>query len=398
MMKTAGAALIAALLAGNVSAADDGRTYTSPTFGFQMETEAPSQAEQDQIMQRSVAEMMRKADRDMERRKAGNELKRQEALLYVALQKLNGKTPVYGEEKEDLEKIVTDSRKKIAQLKREYGELITKQEEDQMRERDEALRRTGAATAAEAAGDMLRGKSVRFYSGSSGTDSSDTSEGGFFGLSGNSGNQGNVSESSFDTSAGTLSLSGNDISALNEAAGAAAAAQNRQMVNAVDNVIRGLNSTRGISAEEEEEEEQITAQESLKGLMSPDDLLHSEDGLLIPNQPLNLPMQTREELRKIVENSLASGSGVRMQAYQRDMLNALLFNYGLQVLDDGRVIILDTYIPGAGQSAEGPMLAPGIPMPDGARQVVRAPVQQMTDSGNAILIPDSEFSFGGNPQ
>lgn len=86
-------------------------------------------------------------------------------------------------------------------------------------------------------------------------------------------------------------------------------------------------------------------------------------GLVLPNQPLNIDPALRRQIRDMVQQNLySSGFNGNMRA-ERSVLNAVLFNYGLQVLDNGRVEILDMYIP---EQPQAPMLTPEVPMPASA--------------------------------
>ena len=51
------------------------------------------------------------------------------------------------------------------------------------------------------------------------------------------------------------------------------------------------------------------------------------------------------------------------------------------------MITLEVYLPENYDTSRA-MLAPGVPMPEGARQIVRAPL----NPNNAVLVPESEFN------
>ncbi len=105
------------------------------------------------------------------------------------------------------------------------------------------------------------------------------------------------------------------------------------------------------------------------------DALYS-DGLVIPNQPLPLSPEQREKARILVQGLLrASSGGMGLRQDDREVVNVLLFNYGLQVLEDGRVVALDVYIPDGSGSG---MLAPGVPMPGGAVTVTRGNIGDLS--------------------
>lgn len=100
------------------------------------------------------------------------------------------------------------------------------------------------------------------------------------------------------------------------------------------------------------------------------DSLYS-DGLVLPNQPLPLSPEQREKARVLVQGMIRAqtGAGAPLRRDDRDVMNVLLFNYGLQVLEDGRVVVLDVYVP-ENPSGES-MLAPGVPLPEGSEAITR---------------------------
>ncbi|MBO5565832.1 MAG: hypothetical protein J5934_01265 [Succinivibrio sp.] len=102
----------------------------------------------------------------------------------------------------------------------------------------------------------------------------------------------------------------------------------------------------------------LTEDPTLRGLYS--------EGLVVPNQPL--PMKdserriARDYVQQFIDQHKAQEGDFKRQ--ERRVINALLFNYGLQLLDDGRVVILDVYLP-VETDAQGnpvPALMPGMPL------------------------------------
>ncbi len=349
------------LLPPAVLAADDAVTVTSPTFGFSVERELPPLEVRQQNQQRVVENMMKNADRQMEERQARQELERQETLLYVALQKLHGKTPLYGEEKADLEKIIADSRAQIKKLQAKYDLIVDQQTKEKIAEAEREMglqaqlyaKRAAAETSAvsSAHDNEISGRRQGFFSyGEEGDENKQSTSRGLNSTNGGSGNS-----------------------------------RDNPSLRAVDSVLKEMNR-RGEITLEEEEEEQVTPLSSVSDLMSPDDLLNSKEGILIPNQPLQMAPEMREKVRAFVQEALAQ-KNMHLKSYERDMLNAMLFNYGVQVLDDGRVITLEVYLPENYDTSRA-MLAPGVPMPEGAKQIVRAPI----NPNSAVLVPESEFN------
>lgn len=346
------------LLPPAVLAADDAVTVTSPTFGFSVERELPPLEVRQQNQQRIVENMMKNADRQMEERQARQELERQETLLYVALQKLHGKTPLYGEEKADLEKIIADSRAQIKKLQAKYDLIVDRQTKEKIAEAEQAMEqnarlyaRNAAAPASPVSDHAVSGRRQGFFSyGEEGDENKQSTSRGLNSTNGGSGNS-----------------------------------RDNPSLRAVDSVLKEMNR-RGEITLEEEEEEQVTPLSSVSDLMSPDDLLNSKEGILIPNQPLQMAPEMREKVRAFVQEALAQ-KNMHLKSYERDMLNAMLFNYGVQVLDDGRVITLEVYLPENYDTSRA-MLAPGVPMPEGAKQIVRAPI----NPNSAVLVPESEFN------
>lgn len=149
--------------------------------------------------------------------------------------------------------------------------------------------------------------------------------------------------------------------------GACAQAQGQDFLSAAGAGIDGINSLETpLGAGDQQEKAQ------LRDLYS--------YGLVLPNQPLQMAPETREEARQLVQQSLRASGAARMGRAERDVVNAVLFNYGLQVLDDGRVVILDMYYPDPAQGVQPAMLAPGIPMPAGAVTITRENLGRIHDS------------------
>lgn len=104
-----------------------------------------------------------------------------------------------------------------------------------------------------------------------------------------------------------------------------------------------------------------------------------KDGLLIPNSPLGLSPQKREEIRQKVELFIKQHNLTKIRADERETLNALLFNYGIQVLETGDVIaleVIEDYTNGER------MVAPDVPVPATAQQVYVGPenlINEMTE-------------------
>lgn len=305
------------------------QSVKSPTFGFDVEVaqDPKAQAQEQAQLSKRVNELLKGADRSIEQRRLSNERTRQEALLHIATQKLHGKTPVYGQEKEDLEKIVANAKAKLAEL--------NKQEQANLAQVGNELN------------NLAENKKVS-------TGQKEQKRSGFF----------NYEQAPQDLAQNSQEKE---------------PSQTELQVNKLMDAIEDqgfFKRNSQVPIIEEEEEEAFTALDSAKQLLDPEMYLNSEQGILLPNQPLNLDPKTREQVRSYIEQSLKARN-LRLKGYERDLLNALLFNYGVQVLDTGHVITLETYLP---YEQTEPMLAPGIPMPKDSRQIVRA-------SNNANLSP-----------
>ena len=109
---------------------------------------------------------------------------------------------------------------------------------------------------------------------------------------------------------------------------------------------------------EEEEEEEIVDPFSID----------PKKGWVLPNQPLNIDPVLRSQLRDTAQKFVKSYNPP-FTHMERDVFNSIFFNYGLQILDDNSVIILESYIPGMVQTQ--PMLSPNVSIPTGALQILR---------------------------
>ena len=180
----------------------------------------------------------------------------------------------------------------------------------------------------------------------------------------------------------------NKIKALNETQRKVAKQLNREANEAIKDVVQGkanqnrkiqqqqlptfsendlyeyLNENFELGGEEEEEEDQAQLNTNYRSLTEAQDAL--PDGFVLPNRPLNLDDVTKLKIKAMVEAYLkAMGSGGQhLKAYERDELNILLFNYGVQVLDTGEVICLENVY--SDDSTSSGMLAPDVKLPNGA--------------------------------
>ena len=123
---------------------------------------------------------------------------------------------------------------------------------------------------------------------------------------------------------------------------------------------------------EEEEEEAVNLPTQIGTLAEAEKLFDKDGkgGVLIPNQPIHMAPQVREAIRKRVELLVKTQGLYGMRTYERDALNAMLFNYGVQLLDDGSVIALEPVDDPTQTAQETPEVAPGIEVPKGAQKVV----------------------------
>ena len=123
---------------------------------------------------------------------------------------------------------------------------------------------------------------------------------------------------------------------------------------------------------EEEEEEAVNLPTQIGSLAEAEKLFDKDGkgGVLIPNQPIHMAPQVREAIRKRVELLVKTQGLYGMRSFERDALNAMLFNYGVQLLDDGSVIALEPVDDPVQTAKEKPEVAPGIDVPKGAQEVV----------------------------
>ncbi len=114
-----------------------------------------------------------------------------------------------------------------------------------------------------------------------------------------------------------------------------------------------------------------TASERLRLQDETVDRLYSH-GLVVPNQPLPLTDGQREQARGAVEAYVREQQklGKPLSLQEREIFNALIFNYGLQLLDDGRVVPLDVYLPMMQYGADYQRLTPNVPIPESAVRVI----------------------------
>ena len=104
-----------------------------------------------------------------------------------------------------------------------------------------------------------------------------------------------------------------------------------------------------------------------------------KDGLLLPNSPLGLSAERREVIRQKVEAFMKKNNFTKIRADERETLNAILFNYGIQVLETGEVIaleVIDDYTNGER------MVAPDVPVPPTAQQVYVGPENLINEIQN----------------
>lgn len=123
---------------------------------------------------------------------------------------------------------------------------------------------------------------------------------------------------------------------------------------------------------EEEEEEAVNLPTQIGSLTEAEKLFNKDGkgGVLLPNQPIHMAPQVREAIRKRVELLVKTQGLYGMRSFERDALNAMLFNYGVQLLEDGSVIALEPVDDPVQTVQETPEVAPGIEVPKGAQKVV----------------------------
>ena len=118
-------------------------------------------------------------------------------------------------------------------------------------------------------------------------------------------------------------------------------------------------------------------------------MFSGQNGLLIPNSPIRLPPDEKEKLRLMVQSYLKNNNMLKIKSYERDTLNALLFNYGIQVLETGDVISLEI----VDYTADNNMITPDIPVPGTAQQVyiVDQDLLNMAAQEEMVGVPKQEL-------
>lgn len=154
--------------------------------------------------------------------------------------------------------------------------------------------------------------------------------------------------------------------------------------------------------EEEEEEEAVNLPTQIGSLAEAEKLFDKDGkgGVLIPNQPIHMAPQVREAIRKRVELLVKTQGLYGMRSFERDALNAMLFNYGVQLLDDGSVIALEPVDDPVQTAKEKPEVAPGIKVPKGAQEVVigeYAPTEEDENLPKLDELNNTTASKGNTP-
>lgn len=153
---------------------------------------------------------------------------------------------------------------------------------------------------------------------------------------------------------------------------------------------------------EEEEEEAVNLPTQIGSLAEAEKLFDKDGkgGVLIPNQPIHMAPQVREAIRKRVELLVKTQGLYGMRSFERDALNAMLFNYGVQLLDDGSVIALEPVDDPVQTAKETPEVAPGIKVPKGAQEVVigeYAPTEEDENLPKLDELNNTTASKGNTP-
>ena len=153
---------------------------------------------------------------------------------------------------------------------------------------------------------------------------------------------------------------------------------------------------------EEEEEEAVNLPTQIGSLAEAEKLFDKDGkgGVLIPNQPIHMAPQVREAIRKRVELLVKTQGLYGMRSFERDALNAMLFNYGVQLLDDGSVIALEPVDDPVQTANEKPEVAPGIEVPKGAQEVVigeYAPTEEDENLPKLDELNNTTASKGNTP-
>lgn len=154
--------------------------------------------------------------------------------------------------------------------------------------------------------------------------------------------------------------------------------------------------------EEEEEEAAVNLPTQIGSLAEAEKLFDKDGkgGVLIPNQPIHMAPQVREAIRKRVELLVKTQGLYGMRSFERDALNAMLFNYGVQLLDDGSVIALEPVDDPVQTAKETPEVAPGIEVPKGAQEVVigeYAPTEEDENLPKLDELNNTTASKGNTP-
>lgn len=153
---------------------------------------------------------------------------------------------------------------------------------------------------------------------------------------------------------------------------------------------------------EEEEEEAVNLPTQIGSLAEAEKLFDKDGkgGVLIPNQPIHMAPQVREAIRKRVELLVKTQGLYGMRSFERDALNAMLFNYGVQLLDDGSVIALEPVDDPVQTAKEKPEVAPGIEVPKDAQEVVigeYAPTEEDENLPKLDELNNTTASKGNTP-
>lgn len=153
---------------------------------------------------------------------------------------------------------------------------------------------------------------------------------------------------------------------------------------------------------EEEEEEAVNLPTQIGSLAEAEKLFDKDGkgGVLLPNQPIHMAPQVREAIRKRVELLVKTQGLYGMRSFERDALNAMLFNYGVQLLDDGSVIALEPVDDPVQTAKEKPEVAPGIEVPKGAQEVVigeYAPTEEDENLPKLDELNNTTASKGNTP-
>ena len=110
---------------------DEATTYSNmgSTFGFGSANMADTMTDEEKLKyaykeRETKAQYLIDSQRQLEASHKRREIRHQQSLIFIAMQKLNGKTPVYGEEKKDLEQIIKNANAKIKKLEKEEQGIL----------------------------------------------------------------------------------------------------------------------------------------------------------------------------------------------------------------------------------------------------------------------------------